>query len=556
MGAMGLAVAVATLSGAMLAGITPAQAARSGARRPQPAELAQAGPPAAVTPTRATQQPEGGQGGATLDTGLLSSVLSSAFRFLTPRTLDAHSSRTYSLWGLDGLTAIDPSITIEEPTHGPKEAASLRLSLSQKTVAEFREPGENETGEWVRVLVSIMDAAWRASPALRSAGRDALLQSFFDELFNHLDPYSRYVAPAPAGNDRANRTGDVAGVGLSLQRDGTGLVIGAINANGPAWAAGANIGQKLLAVDGHSTRNQDAATVEGWLNGAPGSKVRLLLADPGHHGAIMRLERQIVPPQTVFASGHDHIAVMRIASFSSDTAEELSQNIDQALQDKKLVGLIIDLRGDRGGVLQQAVTATALVLDQGIAVVTKGRDPKSNHIWAVQGGDMTHGLPITVLVDGRTASAAEIMAAALSDHRRAVVIGSATLGKGLVQAIGQMPDGGELFVTWSRVIAPLGWPLQGLGVTPQICTSRGALSLEQQLSALGQGKLLDAETVRASREIRFPVSVSRILDIRRHCPAALGTDADLDTAAMLLHRPDSYRAALAAMPDDMDDASP
>lgn len=493
---------------------------------------------------------------ASLDTGTLSSVLASAFRFLTPRTLDSHSIRTFSLWGLDGLTAIDPSITMGEPPHGPKDPAMLRLTIGQQTVSEFREPGENETAEWVRIIVSSMDTAWRASPALRGAGRDALLQSFFDELFNHLDPYSRYVAPAPAGSDRANRAGDVAGVGLSLARDGASLVVTAINANGPAWAAGANIGQKLLAVDGRSTRNQDPATVEAWLTGPPSSKVKLLLADPGRHGAVMRLERQIVPPQTVFASMHEHIAVMRIASFSSDTAEELSQNIDQALQDRKLAGLILDLRGDRGGVLQQAVTATALVLDRGIAVVTKGRDPKSNHIWAVQGGDMTHGLPIVALVDGRTASAAEIMAAALSDHRRAVVIGSATLGKGLVQAVGQMPDGGELFVTWSRVIAPLGWPLQGLGVTPQICTSRGAQALEQQLDALAQGKLLDAESVRASREMRFPVSVSRILDVRRHCPAALGTDADLDTAALILHRPESYRTALAAMPDDMDDAAP
>ncbi len=288
----------------------------------------------------------------------------------------------------------------------------LRLSIGQKTVSEFREPGENDTLNWVKLIVSSMDVAWHGSASLRAAGRDALLQSFFDELFNHLDPYSRYVAPAPAGNDRANRTGAQAGVGLSLARENSAIVVTAINANGPAWAAGANIGQRLLAVDGRSTRNQDPATVESWLTGAPGSKVKLLLADPGHHGAIMRIERQIVPPQTVFASMHDHIVILRIASFSSDTAEELSQNIDQALEDKKLTGLIFDLRGDRGGVLQQAVTATALVLDQGIAVVTQGRDPKSNHIWAVQGGDMTNGLPIVALVDGRTASAAEIMAAA------------------------------------------------------------------------------------------------------------------------------------------------
>ncbi|WP_245824993.1 S41 family peptidase [Neoasaia chiangmaiensis] len=499
-----------------------------------------------ATPETATSSP--------LNIGMLSNVLSSALNFLQPRTLESYSARDLCWWGLDGLTAIDPAIVIEEvppPDPQTRKPPAIQLMSGQRVLRTFPRPGDTDTAGWIALVVSAMQEAWTQSTTIRAAGSTALLQSFFDELFNHLDPYSRYVGPAPAVQDRTARFGGAADVGVTLGRDDRGLFISAVNANGPAWTAGVNVGQRLLAVDSRSTRNQSPESVAHWLSGPSDSRVLLTLADPGRRRANLVLHRASVPPQTVFAYTHGHLVVLRVTSFSTETAEELSQYIDQSMQDTKLAGIILDLRGDRGGVLQQAVTATALVLDHGVAVVTNGRDQRANHIWAVQGGDMTKGVPIVVMVDGRTASAAEIMAAALADHRRAVVIGSATLGKGLVQAIGQMPDGGELFVTWSRVLAPLGWPLQGLGVIPQICTARGEADLQHSLRALRDGQVVDAPTVRASRAARYPLSVSRILDIRRNCPAAIGTDADLDAAQAILTTPGAYKTALSAIPDDL-----
>ncbi|NVN11772.1 peptidase S41, partial [Nguyenibacter vanlangensis] len=116
--------------------------------------------------------------------------------------------------------------------------------------------------------------------------------------------------------------------------------------------------------------------------------------------------------------------------------------------------------------------------------------------------------------------------------------------------IGQMPDGGELFVTWSRVLAPLGWPLQGLGVMPQLCTSRGEADLARQLQDLAAGQDDMRDAVHAARAARYPVPVSRILEIRKFCPAAIGTDSDLDAARSLLDNPAEYRAALDAIPDE------
>jgi carboxyl-terminal processing protease len=117
-----------------------------------------------------------------------------------------------------------------------------------------------------------------------------------------------------------------------------------------------------------------------------------------------------------------------------------------------------------------------------------------------------------------------------------------------VQTIAQLPDGGELFVTWSRVLAPLGWPLQGLGVIPQICTSLGQARLDAQLQDLAAGVFDERTAVIESRAARSPVPLTRILELRAACPAAIGTDADLDAARVLLETPGAYDAALVPQP--------
>ena len=137
---------------------------------------------------------------------------------------------------------------------------------------------------------------------------------------------------------------------------------------------------------------------------------------------------------------------------------------------------------------------------------------------------------MAVLVDGRSASAAEIMAAALADSGRAVVIGSGTLGKGLVQTVANLPDGGEIFVTWSRVLAPRGWPIQGLGVMPQVCTSAGPDSLAQQLASLARGSSRMASAIARHRAARAPLPPEEILSLRENCPAADGPDGGRDIA--------------------------
>lgn len=165
-------------------------------------------------------------------------------------------------------------------------------------------------------------------------------------------------------------------------------------------------------------------------------------------------------------------------------------------------------------------------------------------MWRSAEGELAENVPLVILVDGRTASAAEILAAALADRGRAVVVGSETVGKGMVQTIDPLPDGGELFVTWSQTLAPRGWPLQGLGVLPQVCTSLGHDVLSRQLAALSTGFQPMASAIQRSRGARLPVSASEVLEIRAPCPASEGHASDLEAARLLIANPAAYAAAL------------
>jgi carboxyl-terminal processing protease len=475
---------------------------------------------------------------AGFDPGLVANVYSVALAFMEPRTLDPVPVPTLTLWGLRGLTALDPNLTAEQ------RGRNLVLSGRDGVLATLPAPPGETPEAWAAAAVRLSEAAVVASAAVRRAGTQGIIQSFFDELFNHLDPYSRYVPPREAAEDRAGRNG-TAGLGVTLAQHGGAILVRAAVSDGPAAMAGVQPGDILLAVDGEKVRGKDATTIAGLIAGPEGTAVRLSWR--GRDGKLRsaELERAMVPPETVFADRVGDLLLLRITGFDRSTAAHLAEAMQAGMAAERLPsGIILDLRGNRGGLLREAVEAADSLLPAGIVAYTAGRDPGANHVWRSEAGELAQGVPVAVVVDGRTASAAEILAAALADRGRAVAIGSTTLGKGLVQTIAPLPDGGELFVTWSRVLAPRGWPLQGLGVLPQVCTSLGEAALQRQLAALAEGEQSMQQDVEASRAARPPMSPAQILAIRSGCPAAEGRDGDLATARALIENPAAYAAAL------------
>ncbi len=476
------------------------------------------------------------------DAAMAASVWSAALSYIAPRSLTPLTVPQMTIWGLNGLTALDPDL------NAALQDNQLRLYGPDQMLIAVPAPPAADAAAWGQAAAKIAGAAYAASPALQQAGTAGVIESFFDELFNHFDPYSRYEPPIQAAQDQLMITG-AAGTGVTLARQGNSVVIGAVAPDSPGAEAGIAPGTQVLAIGGKPAYPGELAVLNANLSGIPGSTITLRLRDPD--GASppndVMLTRALVPEPTVSAETGlpPGILALKISGFNKGTSDQFSAALVAGLSATPApVALLIDLRGNRGGVLRQAVLVADSLLATGRIVAASGRDPAADQSFSAEGSDLTDGLPIAVLVDGQTASAAEILAAALADNRRAVVIGSATLGKGLVQTLTALPDGGELFVTWSRVLAPRGWPLQTLGVMPEICTSLGAQGLTAQLQALAAGKNLLAPALAAARAARAPIPVATILNIRNQCPADIGGDLDFTAAAAVLSNPALYKAAL------------
>jgi carboxyl-terminal processing protease len=424
----------------------------------------------------------------------------------------------------------------------------LRLNLLNRPLADIAAPKTEDPAAWAAAATKLSTAGWAASARLRRAGTVGVITNFFDEMFNHLDPYSRYVPPIEAGEDRARRSGS-AGAGLSLIADGGAIVVQRAVADGPGAAVGIGVGDVILAVNGQPTRNVDLATVTGWIAGPEDTRVAVTVRARDGRVRTLDVMRAMVPPETVFAERLRDALLIRITEFDRETAARLTRVLSGALTGAvaaahPVAGVILDLRGDPGGLVREAIGVADQLLSSGVIAKAVGRDPDATRVWRSDDAQLADDLPVVVMVDGRTASAAEILTAALADRGRAVVVGSATLGKGLVQTIAPLPDGGELFVTWSRVVAPRGWPLQGLGVLPQVCTSLGHEALQRELNSLDQGVQPMAEAIARHRAARPPLPPAQAVAIRAACPAAEASDADLAAARFLIQHPVAYVTAL------------
>jgi carboxyl-terminal processing protease len=260
-------------------------------------------------------------------------------------------------------------------------------------------------------------------------------------------------------------TGAYAGVGLWLRRSGSDLVVSQVAGDSPAERAGVHVGDELRAVDDRTTRGLAPADVAASLRGTPGSTVTLVLG----RGATLRtltLTRAQVPALEVTTSMlSPSVGRITVPAFGRGVGKQVRDAVDGLVR-QRVAGIVLDLRGDPGGLLTEAVETASAFLAGGHGVTYTRRGARPTRLDAVGDGDT--GTPLVVLVDGGTASAAEVVAGALQDRGRAVLVGSRTFGKGSVQEPRTLSDGSSLALTVARYSLPSGRSVEGVGLEPDI----------------------------------------------------------------------------------------
>jgi carboxyl-terminal processing protease len=475
-------------------------------------------------------------------------LLSMVYERIDTYYVDPIDMRLLAIEGLSGLSSIDPNITVKLTDD------SVLLLSGERTIYSQPAPGPHEGGAWGRATAWLATYAARHSAALRTTPENEIVSAILARATTLLDTSSRYTNPDRARVERAERDG-YSGIGVELERTGDFPVITAVYPGSPAERAGLTANTSILAIDDKSTERLDIDAVEELLRGPLYSIVALDVQRTNGAATRVELSREIVVRSTLNTYFDDGAGVIRLDRFNVTTG----RNLARALYllhgyGSRLKGFVIDLRGNVGGLLSQAVDVSDLFMDQGVIIEARGRHPDSLQRYVAHGGDQAHQLPVVVLVDGGSASAAEIVAAALRDSGRALLVGTSTFGKGSVQTVTRLPNQGELFLTWARLHGPSGRTFNRIGVIPGLCTNPpnglpGLTALESLRNGHSAWPWLPTQALAprlemGSEDIPDPALV---MAVRQACPALVGRrDIDMDVARMLLRDPPLFARALAA----------
>lgn len=310
------------------------------------------------------------------------------------------------------------------------------------------------------------------------------------------DQHTRYLPVQDARQLVDNTQGEFGGIGIHIgTEEGRPAVIAPLEGS-PAWRAGVEAGDLIMRIDGKSTDGMELDDAVAILRGQVGTDVEIHVARRGVAELIpIRMTREIIRLQSVKHTDFQGMGYIRISDFSERTSEELDEAI-QNLEGRRVRGLILDLRGNPGGVLTGAIAVANRFLETGVIVSTIGRDPRQTQYFRASPAGIHTRLPLVVLVDNGSASASEIVAGAVLDHRRGVLIGTRTYGKGSVQTVENLPDGSKIALTTARYFTPSGRSIHKIGITPDTAMIVEALPISDS----DQAALLSLRDTNVIRE--------------------------------------------------------
>ncbi len=298
-----------------------------------------------------------------------------------------------------------------------------------------------------------------------------LIYAALNGMLSSLDAHSGYLDPKEARDMDITTRGAFGGLGIEVtMQDGWIKVVSPID-DTPAFRAGIQPGDLITAINGDSVHGMTLSQAVDRMRGPPNSKIRLTI----HRGSAppfdVTLTRAVIKIKTVRSHPEGDVGYIRITQFSENTDADLRSNVAKLKKEigKKLIGYVIDLRNNPGGLLDQAIAVSDDFLNRGEIVSTRSRHPEDDQRFFAHPGDIADGLPIVVLINDGTASAAEIVSGALKDNHRAIIMGTRSFGKGSVQTLMPLPDNnGEIRLTTALYYTPSGASIQAVGIKPNI----------------------------------------------------------------------------------------
>ncbi|MFC0708785.1 S41 family peptidase [Azorhizophilus paspali] len=346
--------------------------------------------------------------------------------------------------------------------------------------------------EELRTFAEVMDRIKAAY--VEPVDDKTLLENAIKGMISNLDPHSAYLEPEEFLDLQESTSGEFGGLGIEVGMEDDQLKVVAPIDDTPAAKAGIEAGDLIVQIDGQPTKGMSMLEAVDKMRGKPGSKIELtLVRKEGSRPFDVSLTRAVIKVKSVksqsLESGYGYL---RITQFQVNSGEEVGKALARLKQEnggQKLKGLVLDLRNNPGGVLQSAVEVTDHFLTKGLIVYTKGRIANSELRFSADPADASEGVPMVTLINGGSASAAEIVAGALQDHKRSVLMGTDSFGKGSVQTVLPLNNDRALKLTTALYFTPNGRSIQAQGIVPDIVVERAKLTQDAQPEHLREADL-------------------------------------------------------------------
>jgi carboxyl-terminal processing protease len=355
-----------------------------------------------------------------------------------------------------------------EPATGLATAEKVEKSEKSEKASASKQARESISMKDIQTFTAVMRAI--QDTYVEQTDSHKLIESAIRGMLSGLDPHSEYLDASSLQQLDEQTAGEYAGLGVEVvAMDGVLRVIAPID-DSPASRAGVKAGDAIVSVDGKAVTQENQNDSVESLRGAPGSKIALTLKREGQDEQIeMSIMREVIKVASVkgrmLEPGY---AYVRVSQFQQETGSEVREKIRRLSGKGALKGLVLDLRSNPGGIINSAVEVADAFLDDGVIVTTRGRVSEAESTYTATRGDLLNGAPLVVLVDSGSASAAEIVAGALRDHHRALLIGNNTFGKGSVQTVMPLDQTRAVKLTTARYYTPTGISIQASGIKPDI----------------------------------------------------------------------------------------